>query len=288
MGLFGSSSSKIKVVPTGTASQKEVDPILGSLIKQGLQSGATKISGPLYPEIPELFKSAYSMLASSLGQYNNEKINALMQDVNAVPAWSWNEGTTQSIWRRTFAEPAMETWKRTVAPLVKEQYAAVPGALYSSGRAKGVSQAASDYYSQYVQPTLWQAHQADIERAYQSAEAAAARRPAAVEQLSALPLKEFTAYASAADVLRTYKGQEIEAQRNEALRLAAENNPYLAIALQYLGTPQTSVAVKQGSSSPLAGMLGGALLGGLGGISKVFGGSGGFLQSAALGALLGM
>jgi uncharacterized protein YcfJ len=87
---------------------------------------------------------------------------------------------------------------------------------------------------------------------------------------------------------------ETQAQYQEFLRTAPENNPFMRNALAFLGTPMTAQTTQPGWGAPVFGMLGGALTGGLlGGVSGagVFSDmstGAGALYGGALGGLGGM
>ena len=68
-------------------------------------------------------------------------------------------GTISKEWETTFAQPAMEAWWKYNAPGIRDEFAGIPGAFYSADRGRGVSQAASQYMAQAVQPQLFGALQ---------------------------------------------------------------------------------------------------------------------------------
>ena len=78
---------------------------------------------------------------------------------NAVMS-SLNLGSISKEWDELFAKPAMEAWWKYNAPGIREEYAGIPGGFYSTDRARGVEQAASQYMAQSVQPQLFSALQA--------------------------------------------------------------------------------------------------------------------------------
>lgn len=274
-----SSKPKTEVVEKLTPQQKRVASALEPAIKSGIKQGATPYSGQLTAGIPTSLQEAYKWLSGQFPMTADVARQALLADISATPAWQWNEQASARRWERDFAVPAMETWQRTVAPLIKEQYAGVPGGLYSRERASGVGRAATDYYGQYIQPTLFQAQEAEQQRAFLSAEQAAARRLPAATQYAQLPYQQFTGMAGASDLMRGYEQQALSAQYQEFLRTAAEYNPWITSGIQFMGVPATQVVGYQGQESP----WGTAALGAIGG-ALAYGG----LQGAGLGTLLAL
>lgn len=59
-------------------------------------------------------------------------------------------------WQKLYATPAMNMWKETIAPLIKESYN-LPGSLYSRSSSLGIANEASKFYNQNVTPTLFNA-----------------------------------------------------------------------------------------------------------------------------------
>jgi len=237
--LFGGGDTKVVTQPVSRLSpeQEKISKALSGYLMQYIGKPATPLPGPYYAEMPDLFEAAYNWVAPTIGKYSEATRSALLRAASGLPAWEFEPGKTTKRWRQTYAIPVMQTWRETVLPMIREEYNAIPGAFYSQSRARGVTDAANEYFSRYVQPQLYQALEADIGRAYSSAEAAAARAPAAAAQLTALPLAEFESYASIADAMRAARQAEISAHRAEAARMLPEASPWTQIALQYLGIP---------------------------------------------------
>jgi hypothetical protein len=269
--LFGGSESKTKTVSSLSAEQQSLSKMLGPYLQSLMKQGASPYGGQLVADIPDLFTSAYNLLGSRAGLYNKDIYGALRADASGLPAWQWDEGRTAKQFEN-FAIPTMNTWRQTVMPLVREQYNSVPGGLYSRDRASGIVNTANEYYGRYVQPKMYDAYQSDINRAFQSTEAAAARRAPAAQLLSQLPFQQFGGYASAADIMRQYRQAPLTAQYQEFLRTSPEQSPWLQYAINYLGVPMTNTVALQGQQgllSQILGMGGGLATGA--GISKYFG-----------------
>lgn len=274
-----SSSPSTKTVSKLTPEQQRVSRALGPHIEGKIGTGATPYEGQLTPGIPAMFQQAYDWLGAQAPQTGALAQQALLPDIAGVPAWQWDEGQTAKRWQKDFAVPAMETWHRTVAPMIRQEYAGVPGGLYSRERAQGVGRAAGDYFGQHVQPRLFEAQQADVSRAFASAEQAAARRMPAAAQFAQLPYQQFAGLAGAADIQRSYELQELSAQYEEFMRGTAERDPWVQIGMQYMGIPTSEVVGFEGQQSPFGPALLGAGAGAL-----AFGG----VQGAGQGALMAL
>jgi len=168
----------------------------------------------------------------------------------------------------------METWRRTVAPIIKEGYSAIPGGLRSAAMGRGMEKAAGRYYGEYVQPKYWDAWSGELQRQFASTEAAAARRMPAAGAITGLPGAEFDIYASAAERFRQAQQQGLTAQYGEFMRTTPEQSPWLQQAQQFLGTPMTENIVYPREPGALEQFLGAAAgTAGAYGTYKIMGGS---------------
>lgn len=61
-----------------------------------------------------------------------------------------------SKWSRYYAKPATDAWWKYVAPGIEDQYAGIRGGFYSTDRARGVGQAASQFFEGQILPSLYQ------------------------------------------------------------------------------------------------------------------------------------
>ena len=287
MGCIGGSSSSAKAVSTLNSGQNAISDELSSYLLSKGMGGATPYSGKLIADMPDMFSKAYETLASTMGRDTSILTDALRKQISGAPAYQSDFGETSKRWQESFATPAMSTWKQVMAPLVAEQFNASPGSFYSQDRARGVTKAGSDYFGQYVQPTLFSAYQQDVGLGAASQEAAAARIPGAIGQLQALPAAEFNAYGTAASLMQQMQQAPLSAQYQEFLRTSVEQSPWLKYAIQYMGIPTTEIVAQQGQESPLMGMLAGAGIGGIMGGAGMLG-TAGAGSGAALGALAGI
>lgn len=252
--VFGT-ESRAETVSKLTGSQKALDKRLGELLEANIGRGATPLTKPLVADMPSLFTQAYKGLSDMLGEYGQARREALMQDVAGTPAWAFDPHGTKKEWQQSFAIPVMETWRETVLPMLKESYNAIPGGFYSAARGRGTEGAAGRFYRESVMPSYWDAWQADVGRAFTSTEAAAARRPGAVAQLTAMPRQEFDIFASAAERMRAARQVPISARLAEEQRLMPEADPWLRLGLGYLGIPMTEVVGFQGTEGLLQGLV---------------------------------
>jgi len=233
MGREATTEQLSTLSPEQQALAGELGPYLTGKVGQP----ATKYPGQITADIPGLFKEAYAGLSSSLGDYSKIVREALMKDVEGMPAWSFGFGALSKEFGESFATPMMETWRRTVAPIIKEGYSAIPGGLRSSAMGRGMEKAANRFYTESVQPKYWEAWSGELQRQFASTEAAAARRGPAAGALTSLPGVEADIYMSAGERMRQARQMGLTADYGEFLRTQPEQSPWLQQALQLLGTP---------------------------------------------------
>lgn len=277
---------RVRQVSTISGEQRTVEAALGDYLKQMVGTAATPYAGQLAADIPSMFTDAYGRLQSMLGNYGDVVRSALLKDVEGVPAWQMEMGDIKGVWEREFAAPVMETWKSTVAPILREEYAGIPGGLYSQARGRGIRDEANRFFGEYVQPTYWQGFQAELGRMFGSTEAAAGRRAPAALALTGLPKTEFDVFAQPAQQYMALQQQGLTASYQEFLRTSPESSPWIQLAMQYMGIP-TYQAVTVGPSDGGTDWLGvgagagaGALMANAGMLGSMGAGGG-----AALGAL---
>lgn len=301
--MFGGGSSSGKIIKSGTQStlapwQSAVGKAASDLLVKKLKenAGNTPYPSDLYPEVPDLYNEAYNNYANNW-QTPPETVNVLKEAMKGTPLYEYDPAKTTSQWRTTYATPMMETWKETVAPLLKESYNM--SGVSSSRAGQAVSDNASQFYNQAVGPTLFNALQNAESMGAQSKENAIQRQMAAAASYGMLPFSEFTNASQAA--LSNYQlGQSrISADFNEWLRTQPEYSNYLnlgwsgvtvspTIANQDIGyVPGTSGNASMGMlgalgmsmMNPIASQMGGALA------SSILGGFGGSATSSAASGL---
>lgn len=256
--LFLGTESKVEQVSSLSPEQTGVSGALGPYLESKVGETATPYPGQLTADIPQLFTDAYSGLSETLGEYSQIVRNALMKDVEGIPAWSFGFGALAKEFQSSFASPVMETWRKTVAPIIKEGYSAIPGGLRSAAMGRGMETAANRFYSESIQPKYWDAWSGELSRQFRSTEAAAARRGPAAGALTALPGVEADIYMSAADRMRQAKQMGLTADYGEFLRTQPEASPWTQQQLAYLGIPMTETLGFQGTEGLLSKMAGGA------------------------------
>lgn len=146
---------------------------------QGLLSQAESpyYGDKLSADIPDLAYESYDWFGGQFG--SPDMNNALQALMRGTPAYTFKPGETTERWQESFATPIMDAWRSSVLPSIKEGFN-VPGGAYSTAASRGTLQAGSDFYGQYVAPSLFTALQAGEQRGFESAEAAAGRRAGAV------------------------------------------------------------------------------------------------------------
>lgn len=106
--------------------------------------GSTK----LYPVTSTSQRELESSLSGAYGSILNRlKSGIFSQESPASIAREWGE---------LYATPVMEQWYKNIAPIIEEGFN-LPGSFYQSAKSKGIAQAASDYLSGSVTPTLFSA-----------------------------------------------------------------------------------------------------------------------------------
>ena len=104
---------------------------------------------------------------------------------SAAVMGSMDFGEVSKRWEQTFAQPAMEAWWKYNAPGIRDEFAGIPGAFYSSDRARGVVGEAQKFFGTSIVPTLFSA-----------LEGAAGRVPSMLSAISSIaygsPIQEYT------------------------------------------------------------------------------------------------
>lgn len=211
------SDVKTKALPATSASQQALEKSISQYLTGFVGKGAEPYPGQLpgTADVPELFTKAYEQYASQIGRGD---ITTAMKDlISGKPAYTFDPATTTKAWQETYATPLMQTWEETIMPMVESQYN-IPGGFYSTRKGLGVSRAASEFYGGQVAPTLYGSLQAGEQRGFESAEAAAGRRPGAL----GLPFEQFTQAAQAAGAKMGLDEKQLTAAFNEFLRTRAE------------------------------------------------------------------
>ncbi len=250
----------VKKIPIGSPSQISAESDFGKFLSQYIGKSATPFGGQLTADIPELFTGAFSNLSDMMGRYNEIINEALTTNIKGISPYISDFGNISKRFNENFATPLMETFRRTVLPAVREGYNAVPGGLRSAALGRGMENVTSRFFQESVQPKLFDAFTADLNRQFVSGENAAARRLPAIGSIGV----GTDIFMSAAERFRQAQQQGLTADYGEFLRTTPEASPWLGAVSDYLKIPTNEIAVKQGTKK--GGVLGG-LTGGLGGLA---------------------
>jgi hypothetical protein len=232
---MSSSKSKSRPVDTRSAEQRAFEEKqFAPYLQSQFYNTATPYGEQMVADMPYDTQAEFNRAMQQMYQDNPLVREALKADMQGTPAYKYNERATAKQFEENFALPLMSSYKRNVVPILEQQYAGVPGAMLSTAKAKGVSKASEEYYSQYVQPHLYDAWQQDIQRGFQSGEAAAARRLPAASAFQSLPSAQYMQTAQMGDVSRSVEQNRLSANYEEFLRTSPENSPWLNVGLQYL------------------------------------------------------
>lgn len=68
-----------------------------------------------------------------------------------------------------FATPVMQIWQREIAPLIREQFAGVPGAAFSLASGRGLQKSGEDFLATRIAPQLFSALESFRNRGVQRA-----------------------------------------------------------------------------------------------------------------------
>jgi len=252
MGLFGGSSSKVKIVNLLSDAAQSTNKNLGPMFDRFLQSGNLPFGLGASARAPELFNRAYGRAEDQFSVFGDTSaLNriALDRQIRGIPAYAFDEGATKNRFQQNFANPMIETYIQNVLPMVEEQFAGIPGGFQSRDRARGVTRELNRFVGENITPRLYDAYQADESRAFQSGEAAAGRVSAAIDQRTRLPGLEFGMFAGIAEAERSLRQLPMDIAREQY-------NALISAALGFATTPTKTAVGIQGSKSGLGSGLG--------------------------------
>ena len=270
MGLFDfltEGETNTQSLSTLSTEQQGLSNDIIEFLQSNIGKGATPYPGELpgAGEIPGLLDDAFSQFES---RFNDNIWDDVIQDyASGKPSYEFNPDQVINFWEETYSKPIMQAWQSSVAPILENQYNQLPGNFYSTRTGKGVADAANQFYSSSVQPTLFNALQRGEERGFQAGETAVARRGQALN----MPGQQF---ASAAQAILTKMGisdTRKQALYSEFLRTNAEPGWAVNAATGFLNPTMENVVTQESSLleqvAPIAGMaLGGWAGGGFAGL----------------------
>lgn len=263
-GAAGTAMSQPKNKSTLTWGQKKVSDELGQFLREQLfqtEHGytqahtATKYGGqftaPLMPQYGQALDLLSSWQPASISGKQQNQWQELMRGQPAYQA-KLDPTTTAKYFDQAVTSPMMHTWNSVIAPQINEGFAGVGAFSSRQGQAKqqSLSDLQSNLTGQLGQFQL--SNQQEQERLNsQLAESAAQRSLQAIgaygqQQLSYAnqPLLAAGAYHSILQSLQARQDQEKQAQYQDFLRTAPENNPWVGQMLAYTGQQQQA-AVQQ-------------------------------------------
>lgn len=241
------SESRPQAVNTLSPEQTQISQAIGKYLLPYIGQSTAAYSGKMVADIPEEYSTAYAKLFSSMGPYADAAAATLKQDMEGKPAYTYDESTTAKRWQEGFAAPVMETWNRTLKPMIEQSFAGVPGGFYSADKGRSVRNQSQDFYSQYVMPTLYQSQESDIQRGFASGEAAAARKAPAAMALSGLAGQNFNTAAQATGMTRSMQQEGLDAAYSNWMSSQPYNSAWLDKGLSYMGIGTTGIGNKQDS-----------------------------------------
>ncbi len=231
---------------------------------EGTTAGA-EYPGQLTADRPDLFGQAYENFAGMpFADIENQAIQDL---ISGRPAYEFDPVQTASRWQETFAEPVMNTWRETIAPVLKEEMN-MPGTFYGRSTSDYLAKKGGEFYGGQVAPSLFSALQTGEVLGAQSLDRANMMRPGAMS----LPYMQFAQGAGVSGALQGLEQQELGAMYQEFIR----RDPYrYAQLLAGIGSSATYETVAtQGTASPWGQIAGGMAGGFMGGDAFGTGGGG--------------
>lgn len=231
---MSSSKSKSKPVDTRSAEQRKFEAKFASYLSSYFRQTATPYEGKLVADMPFALEDEFDMASVLLEGTTKKTKEALETVMKGTPAYKYNERAISKTFEEQFASPMMKSYAKNVIPVLEQQYAGIPGGLFSTSRAKGIKTATDEYYASNIQPQYFNAWQAEKERAYQSTERAAERAFSAIPAYQSLPATSFGQLVGMGDVSRQIEQNKLSAAYQEFLRTTPESSPWLQAGLSYL------------------------------------------------------
>ncbi len=223
--FFGKEPDDQNPISLLTGPQGELSDALNKFLLKNLETRPELFPGRITPEVPDFLQESFDEFTSN--RFGDE-INAATSDlISGEAAFEFDPAKTTSEWQKIYATPIMQMYQDVVLPMVRESFN-VPGVAFSRERAEGELKATSDFFTQNVQPKLFEALQAGEQRSFESLENAASRRQGALN----IPATRFQNEASAVNEFLALQQPELSAAYAEFLRTQPGTEPFLNLALQ--------------------------------------------------------
>ena len=227
-------------------SQGKLSDALNKFLLENLTVRPELFPGRITPEVPDFLQESFDEFTG--GRFD-EDINAAMSDlISGEPAFEFDPARTTSAWQEIYATPIMQMYQNVVLPMVSESFN-VPGVAFSRTRAEGERKAISDFFTQNVQPKLFDALQTGERMGFESAEAAASRRADA----TGLPSLRLQENLSAINEFLAIQQPELSAAYQEFLRTQPGTEPFLQLALQASGQVTSALPGFKKRADPIVG-----------------------------------
>jgi hypothetical protein len=243
--LFGSEDK----VATGSSldeNQQAIANKLRELLMNGMTNKPAEYTGNLVAPTTDQQKAAMVGVQDLLGQ--SGALSKIMGGNTQTEA--------ENYYKNTVENPTIKALKETVLPDINEQFAG-QGNFWSSARMDSLGKAVSDTMGNLAANKA-QVMYGDKQNTISNALNAAGQLIGGNQALYSMGANE-----------QAVNQNGLALKYQDWLRTQSENNPYLASALQYLGTPMMYAVNQQGSPGLLGGL--GSLAGGIGSMAAGFG-----------------
>lgn len=276
----------------------KVQTAAGNYLAPKIGSGASPYDSTqrVAPMIPGMENVLQSLQGVNLSTLLPQQEAAVLRGLSGQSSYDLSIPATTAFFQDSVAAPMLRTFDQSIAPRIAAGFAG-SGATFSSNRGRATRTALEGLQTD-MGAQLAQMQYANQQMSAQLAESAANRQLQSVglaEQLAMAPMSRAVGMTQALSPFQAQQQALADAQYQEFLRQAPENDPYLQMSLNTLyQQPQIAAQTK---SNPFASILGiglGALTGGIfgaagtalggavsGGIGSIFGGG---APAAAAGA----
>lgn len=261
-------SSSPSLMNTLTPKQRLVSQALGQVIHKNIGLPSKKYQGDIVAPLDPGFDQVQSLIDSyDPSAFMSGTSSALDDLLSGKPAFDLDPSVIDAYFRDSVAAPALRNYQDNILPQLNAAYAG-HGAAFSTRLSQAKGKALGDINADLVAQLAQTQLAAQTTRA-QLADSAANRRVQGVQlaqQQTAAPLTHATLMEQALAPFQQNKQATATANYNEWVRTRPENNPYMQLALSYIGQSQNAAYNQQ--PNPYAGMAIGAGVGGLTGAAS--------------------